>query len=71
MNEQKRVPNLAPHKIRARLEEKRWTQADLAAAIGDTPQHVGMVLNEHTVPLATWPARVATALGLTIADIYE
>jgi predicted transcriptional regulator len=62
---------LSARKIRAHLALKAWAQSDLAAAIGDSSQHVSRVLTGKIDPQSNWVARVADALGVGETDLYE
>lgn len=55
-------------RIRKRLEELDWSNADLAERIGVTPSRVSKILAQRTVSIATL-VKVAQALDLPASEI--
>ncbi|MBJ8029989.1 helix-turn-helix transcriptional regulator [Bacillus cereus group sp. N21] len=53
--------------LRARF---RWTQQDLADAIGVTRQTIGLIEKGDYSPSVTMALKIATAFQLTVEDVF-
>ncbi|MGG3801386.1 helix-turn-helix transcriptional regulator [Metabacillus fastidiosus] len=53
--------------LRARF---KWTQQDLAIAIGATRQTIGLIEKGDYSPSVTMALKIATAFNVTVEDVF-
>ncbi|MCI0765461.1 helix-turn-helix transcriptional regulator [Bacillus sp. TL12] len=58
------------NRVRELRAQFRWTQQDLADAVGVTRQTIGLIEKGDYSPSVTMALKIATAFQVTVEDIF-
>ena len=59
------------NRLRVLRAEKKWSQAQLAEAVGVSRQAINTIENGRHDPSVTLAFRIADALGVSITDAFQ
>lgn len=71
MRKYSKAPKVLKKKIKKLREEKGYTQEDLGEIIGVTSTYIGFIEQGRKVPSIKTTNKIAKALGVKFADLFE